>query len=117
MCNSCNGRNVEGNFRVTVKLVVRWRRRPTRRPPTWVAIPLVSALQLVLGHYDIYDVDDLVAILRSPHAASQVADLIVRRQPEPRADRCDGGQSTRQRADRLRDGDGRHDDGKCGQRA
>jgi hypothetical protein len=80
-------------------------------------MPLASALELVLRHYDIYDVDDLVAILRSPHAASQVADLIVRRQPEPRADRCDGGQSTRQRADRLRDGDGRHDDGKCGQRA
>ena len=40
------------------------------------AIPLVSALQLVLGHYDIYDVDTLVAILRSPHDASQVADLI-----------------------------------------
>ena len=39
-------------------------------------IPLVSALQLVLGHYDIYDVDTLVAILRSPHDASQVADLI-----------------------------------------
>ena len=40
------------------------------------AIPLVSALQLVQGHYDIYDVDTLVAILRSPHDASQVADLI-----------------------------------------
>ena len=37
---------------------------------------VVSALQLVLGHYDIYDVDTLVAILRSPHDASQVADLI-----------------------------------------
>ena len=30
----------------------------------------------MLGHYDIYDVDTLVAILRSPHNASQVADLI-----------------------------------------
>ena len=39
-------------------------------------MPLASALELVLRHYDIYDVDDLVAILRSPHAASQVADLI-----------------------------------------
>ena len=39
-------------------------------------MPLASALQLVLGHYDIYDVDTLVAILRSPHNASQVADLI-----------------------------------------
>merc|ERR1712167_423069 len=37
---------------------------------------LASALELVLNHYDIYDVDDLVAILRSPDDASQVADLI-----------------------------------------
>ena len=39
-------------------------------------MPLASALELVLNDYDIYDVDDLVAILRSPHDASQVADLI-----------------------------------------
>ena len=39
-------------------------------------MPLASALELVLGHYDIYDVDSLVAILRSPHDASGVADLI-----------------------------------------
>ena len=39
-------------------------------------MPLASALELVLGHYDIYDVDSLVVILRSPHDASQVADLI-----------------------------------------
>ena len=39
-------------------------------------MPLASALELVLNNYDIYDVDDLVAILRSPHDASQVADLI-----------------------------------------
>ena len=39
-------------------------------------MPLASALELVLGHYDIYDVDSLVAILRSPHDASQVANLI-----------------------------------------
>ena len=39
-------------------------------------MPLASALELVLGHYDIYDVDSLVAILRSPHDASRVADLI-----------------------------------------
>ena len=37
---------------------------------------MASALELVLGHYDIYDIDDLVAILRSPDDASQVADLI-----------------------------------------
>ena len=37
---------------------------------------LASALELVLGYYDIYDVDSLVAILRSPHDASGVADLI-----------------------------------------
>ena len=39
-------------------------------------MPLASALELVLGHYDIYDVDSLLAILRSPHDASGVADLI-----------------------------------------
>ena len=39
-------------------------------------MPLASALELVLNHYDIFDVDDLVAILRSPHDACQVADLI-----------------------------------------
>ena len=39
-------------------------------------MPLASALELVLNHYDIYDIDDLVAILRSPDDASQVADLI-----------------------------------------
>ena len=27
-------------------------------------MPLASALELVLNHYDIYDIDDLVAILR-----------------------------------------------------
>ena len=46
------------------------------------AIPLASAHAFGLGSaagagsLDIYDVDDLVAILRSPHDASQVADLI-----------------------------------------
>ena len=30
-------------------------------------MPLVSALELVLNRYDIYDVDTLVTILRSPH--------------------------------------------------
>ena len=39
-------------------------------------MPLASALEPVLNHYDIYDIDDLVAILRSPDDASQVADLI-----------------------------------------
>ena len=39
-------------------------------------MPLASALELVLNHYDIFDVDDLVAILRSPHDACKVADLI-----------------------------------------
>ena len=39
-------------------------------------MPLASALELVLNQYDIFDVDDLVAILRSPDDASQVADLI-----------------------------------------
>ena len=39
-------------------------------------MPLASALELVLNHYDIYDVGTLVAILRSPQDASQVADLI-----------------------------------------
>ena len=39
-------------------------------------MPLASAVELVLNHYDIYDIDDLVAILRSPDDASQVADLI-----------------------------------------
>ena len=37
---------------------------------------LAAALELVLNQYDIFDVDDLVAILRSPVDASQVADLI-----------------------------------------
>lgn len=37
---------------------------------------LVSALELVLNRYDIYEVDSLVAILRSPHDCRQVADLI-----------------------------------------
>ena len=39
-------------------------------------MPLASALELVLNQYDMYDIDDLVAILRSPDDASQVADLI-----------------------------------------
>ena len=37
---------------------------------------LAAALELVLNQYDIFDVDDLVAILRSPVDATQVADLI-----------------------------------------
>ena len=76
-------------------------------------MPLASALELVLRHYDIYDVDDLVAILRSPHAASQVADLIDG--SRVLIDATAG--KAHDRADRLRDGDGRHDDGKRGQRA
>ena len=52
-------------------------RVPTCGSAPWPRpMPLAEALQLVLGHYDIYDVDTLVAILRSPHDASQVADLI-----------------------------------------
>ena len=39
-------------------------------------MPLATALELVLNQYGIYDLDDLVDILRSPVAASQVADLI-----------------------------------------
>ena len=31
---------------------------------------LAAALELVLNQYDIFDVDDLVAILRSPHTGS-----------------------------------------------
>lgn len=37
---------------------------------------LATALELVLNQYGIYDADDLAAILRSPHDASRVADLI-----------------------------------------
>ena len=37
---------------------------------------LATALELVLNQYHIYDADDLAAILRSPHDASRVADLI-----------------------------------------
>ena len=39
-------------------------------------MPLATALELVLNQYGIYDIDDLVDILRSPHDASRVADLI-----------------------------------------
>ena len=39
-------------------------------------MPLASALELVLNQYDIFDIDDLVAILRSPDDASELADLI-----------------------------------------
>ena len=39
-------------------------------------MPLATALELVLNQFDIYDIDDLLDILRSPHDASQVADLI-----------------------------------------
>ena len=39
-------------------------------------MPLATALELVLNQYGIYDLGDLVDILRSPVAASQVADLI-----------------------------------------
>ena len=37
---------------------------------------LAAALELVLNEYGIYEIDDLVAILRLPQSASQVADLI-----------------------------------------
>ena len=77
---------------------------------------LAAALELVLNHYDIYDIDDLVAILRSPDDASQVADLIDGSRALIDL-RCDGGYSTRQCADRVRDGDGWHDHGKRDQRA
>ena len=39
-------------------------------------MPLAAALELVLNQYDIYDINDLVVILRSPVDSSQVADLI-----------------------------------------
>ena len=39
-------------------------------------MPLATALELVLNQYHIFDIDDLVGILQSPHDCSQVADLI-----------------------------------------
>ena len=67
-------------------------------------MPLAAALELVLNQYDIYDINDLVAILRSPVDSSQVADLI----DESRALLDD---STRQRAGRAGDSDGGRNDG------
>ena len=39
-------------------------------------MPLASALELVLNQYDVYDIDTLLVMLRSPHDISQIADLI-----------------------------------------
>ena len=39
-------------------------------------MPLASALELVLNKYDIFYVDTLLVMLRSPHNIAQIADLI-----------------------------------------
>ena len=39
-------------------------------------MPLASALELVLNEYDVFDVDTLLVMLRSPHDIAQIADLI-----------------------------------------
>ena len=39
-------------------------------------MPLVKALELAVNQYAIFDVDSFVAVLRSPHFSSQLADLI-----------------------------------------
>ena len=39
-------------------------------------MPLASALELVLNKYDVFDVDTLLAMLRSPLDIAQIADLI-----------------------------------------
>ena len=39
-------------------------------------MPLASALELVLNEYDVFDVDTLLGMLRSPHNIAQIADLI-----------------------------------------
>ena len=41
-----------------------------------VPMPLASALELVLNEYDVFDVDTLLVMLRSPHDIAQIADLI-----------------------------------------
>ena len=41
-----------------------------------VPMPLASALELVLNEYDVFDVDTLLVMLRSPHNIAQIADLI-----------------------------------------
>ena len=41
-----------------------------------VPMPLASALELVLNEYDVFDVDTLLVMLRSPHNITQIADLI-----------------------------------------
>ena len=39
-------------------------------------MPLASAVQLILNQYDVYDVDTLLVMLRSPLDIAQIADLI-----------------------------------------
>ena len=77
---------------------------------------LAAALELVLNQYGIFDVDDLVAILRSPVDATQVADLIneSREQIDATAHTA---HVSRQCADRDGDSDGGHNNGQHCQRA
>ena len=79
-------------------------REPSSPRVVVMRMPLASALELVLNKYDVFDVDTLLVMLRSPHNIAQIADLTHRQQPQ--ADRCDSAYSTCQRADRNCDSDG-----------
>ena len=78
-------------------------------------MPMASALELVLSKYDVFDVDTLLVMLRSPHNIAQIADLIDNRRKliDATAHAAHG----RQRADRNGDSDGGHNNAQQCQRA